>query len=975
MWSRGSISRPLRPYETNPMRTSDPGHVYKIRTSPEIVGHPDALSRQPYSPIQSPVVKSIDRKKSFWYALRRKSDSIVDARGSQQDLPTSTPVSRWGRKGFENRFHTSIDLSARDGKSCPPIVRAAQAGSVDEIEALLDAGANLEDRHRPTGRNAMAVAAHCGHEDVVELLLRHGANISGRDYLFCTPVHLAASRGHVGVLQRLIRENASFEDKGPDEKTPLRLSCDNGYLEAAELLLAHGAKVNARDKSNLTSLHAAAKRGDCDTVALLVRYGAQIQAKDAKFMDALHYACDGGHNAVVEQLLSKKVDIETPGNEHKTPLITAASAGHAHTVDFLLKRKASLKSKGSGDMTALHWAAFNGHVEVVDLLAQKKAQINAINVDGRTPLHLAVMGEHFPVVELLLRKNSTLEAQCKNNFRPLHYACGFDNSDIALLLLRSGADVEASASTQIRPLHVAVTSGKLSNVTILLDHGANINTRNANGDRPLLLACSAGHAEITKILLDRGAPLRAKFAFGPSHEDSPLCVAAKNGHTDVVDLLISRGSSVREKDEHAWQPLRYGAHYGHPEVIERLLAAGASLSGSQTWGFNPTATTIGFAQNVNISEDRKEHVMILLRNAEEREREVEESEYVQQHQRRPSIPNPNIPELDPGSYPMQTELRSSTTRAGAHGLTRKFSFESQAHSSNSEGTLQPRNQPYSGVSPMAAGDYGLTDFASPTESQTISPMPSQPYSVNNAREQMHSMVSTMSGNAPPSLTPVRTASERIPNRLKDVSRRWQETIAEVPNRSATVSSSVFQARRQEAAPVISPLPSRPVVSPTPTPFPTMSNTSTPVNRGLGRSNTSVPFSPDSIIRPPPPIQHLQTPGPEIPSNGKDIDLTDPSWMPLLDELMSLGITENQITQDRTFIMNYIQQRQAGQLGGGVGPSAPRMNPFPPPQPWPAGVPAYYNPTPPMSMASPSPLPVVREGSSHQEYRSGLFEME
>ncbi|KAJ9602285.1 hypothetical protein H2200_013140 [Cladophialophora chaetospira] len=964
MWSRGSMSRPVRPYETNPARSSDPGNVYKIRTSPEPTPRLDTILRQPYSPIQSPTVKTIDRKKSFWHSIRRKSDSAVENRGNKQaESQVSTPISRRGRKGFENSFHTSIDFSARDGKNCPRIVRAAQTGSVEDIETLLEAGEGIEECHRPTGRNAMAVAAHCGNEEVVELLLRHGANIHGKDYNDCTPLHLAASRGHIRVLRLLLQENASLEDRGPDEKTALRLSCDNGHLDAAEVLLAHGAKVNARDKSNLTSLHGAAKRGDPDIVAILAKYGADLRAKDAHFMDALHHACEGGHNNVIELLLSKKSDVETPGSEGKTPLMTAASAGHAHTVDFLSRRKASVKSKGSGDMTALHWAAFNGHVEVVDLLAQKKAQINAPNVDGRTPLHLAVMAEHFAVVELLLRKNASLEAQCKDTYRPLHYACGFDNTDIALLLLRSGADAEANTNSQNRPLHIAVTSGKLSNVTMLLEHGANIEARNASGDRALLLASSHGHTEIVKVLLDRGASLRSKFGIGPSHEDSPLCTAAKNGHSDIVDLFISRGASVREKDEHAWQALRYGAYYGHPEVVERLLAAGASISGIQTWGFNLTADTIGFAQNVTIPEDRKEHVTILLRNAEERERLTQESEFFQPRPPFVEVRNPDIPELGHGAQPRHTELRSSTTRAGAGGLARRFSFESQPQSQNSD-SEQTQTQPYSGVSSLPPGEYGQSGMQDTYESQTISPMPQQPYYASNYPEQP-------SPFSQPSSTPVRTASERVTPRYKDVAKRWQETIAEVPNRSATVSSSIYNVKRPEASQTRPFSPLRPI--PVETPFATVSNISALTSPSVERPYSSMPFSPDSIIQPPPRPQQPLYPSPDIRTlqNPDKLDLTDPSWLPLLDELMAMGITEDQISRDVDFIRSYVQQKQAEDRANGIPARYPSVSglragmPAPPPAPRMAG--AEWGPGGGGGWGG--------NGNHYDAGRSGLFEME
>jgi ankyrin repeat protein len=576
-------------------------------------------------PASSSGLKELGKKRSFWtVSLGRKSDSILENSTANRKYRSPTPGSRRGIRGFENNFHTSIDFASPDGMNCPQIVRAAQAGSIVEIETLLDDGADIEECHQPTGRNAMAVAAHCGNADVVELLLRYGAKISMRDASSSTPLHLAASRGHTGVMTILLFERARTEDKGPDDRTPLRLSCDNGHFEAAELLLLHQARVNARDKSNLTALHAASKRGNADIVSLLIRHGADVEAKDGQFMTALHHASEGGHSAVVELLLNKKADIEMPGNDGKSPLVSAAATGAVHVVELLLRRKASLRSRGAGEMTALHWAASNGRIDVVDLLLQKKAAVNAVNIDGRTALHLAVMAEQFPVVELLLRKNATIEAQCKLSLRPLHYACGFEIVDIVRLLLHSGAQLEAEGNGRQRPLHLAATRGVLPIVIMLLEKGANIDIRDAAGDRPLLLATSRGHVEVVRAFLDWHAPIRAKFTAGPSHDDSPLCLAARNGHADVVTLLLSRGASVREKDEFDWPPLRYAAHYGHPDVVERLLMNGASLSGIQSWGFNLTADRIGFAKHVDIPEDRKESVMRLLRDAEEREMLIQE---------------------------------------------------------------------------------------------------------------------------------------------------------------------------------------------------------------------------------------------------------------------------------------------------------------------------------------------------------------
>jgi len=577
--------------------------------------------------------KTRDTEKiSFWSTIsgKRSSRSLAppERNLTPQSAPskTSTPASRRGRRGFENSYHTSIDFTSEEGLTAPPIVRAAQAGSVVEVEMLLDQHSDINARHAQSGRSALAVAAHCGNADVVRLLLQYGATINERDASYLTPLHLASLRGHIDVVDSLLQEHADIDAKGPNDQTPLRIAAEKGQTDIAEILLRKKAKVNARDMAQMTPLHISAKHGDEAMTELLVNHGAHVEAKDSNFMGPIHYACEGGHAAVIAILLNKKADLEAAGKASMTPLLCASSSGQAPVVEMLLKKKASVKHKGEGEMTALHWASYNGHVEVAELLLQKKASINAANKDGRTPLHLAVIAQEFAVADLLLRKGASIEAQCSSMLKPIHYACVRANPEIMKLLFGYNANIEAEDSAKNRPLHDACIRGSLAHVELLIQKGVNIDVRNASGDRPLCLASIRGHVELVRVLLNHGAALRLKFSSGPSHEDSPLCIAAKNGHGPVCRELLLRGTSVLQKDELNWQPLRYAAFNAHPEVVELLLRHGATVSGSASggWGFNITAQRIGFATDVTNEEHRKGQVLRLLTSAEEREQRVQE---------------------------------------------------------------------------------------------------------------------------------------------------------------------------------------------------------------------------------------------------------------------------------------------------------------------------------------------------------------
>ncbi|KAL9613567.1 MAG: hypothetical protein Q9167_001900 [Letrouitia subvulpina] len=572
------------------------------------------------------------RKKSIWSSLSVKRSrntlkpTVSESDDPVQDHSTQRPGTHRGRRGYETTFHASIDFGSEDGLSAPPIVRAAQAGSVIEVEILLDQGSDVNACHTRSGRNALAVASHCGNVEVVRLLLQHGAEINNHDGSSMTPLHLAAVRGHGGVVKLLLQEHASVDEKGPEDATPLRIAADRGYVEVAELLLQNRAKVNSRDRKYLTALHVAAKQGDEAMVGLLIAHGAHIEAKDGTMMTPLHHACESGHDGVVDLLLYKKANIEALGDQLKTPLAYAAAAGQTHTVSLLLKKKANFKHRADGDMTALHWACYNEHLETAEVLLKKKASPNLPNKNGRTALHLAVIAGSFAVTELLLRSGATVEAQCLSRCRPLHYACRHSTLEIAQLLLGCGAEAQAANGSGQQPLHIASVKGSVPLVDLLLKRGVNIEARDGKGDRPILLASAGGHLEVLQMLLDRGACLRYKFSEGPSHEDSPLCVAARYGHIQVVQCLLDRGASVLQKDEHDWQPLRYAAFYAHPQVVNLLLKAGAKVSGhpSSGWGFNLTAQRIGFANEVAREEERKAEVLRLLVEAEAREQRAED---------------------------------------------------------------------------------------------------------------------------------------------------------------------------------------------------------------------------------------------------------------------------------------------------------------------------------------------------------------
>ena len=156
------------PYEVSVI--SEPLDAYGQRTRPILpVSSVSEPGQQRRSLLTHRLKTPKTDRKSLWSSLsgkRSKNNLAPPERNGTPQSSESTSSARRGRRGFENSFHTSIDFGSEDGLSAPAIVRAAQAGSVVEVEALLDQRADINARHVQSGRNALSVASHCGNDEV-----------------------------------------------------------------------------------------------------------------------------------------------------------------------------------------------------------------------------------------------------------------------------------------------------------------------------------------------------------------------------------------------------------------------------------------------------------------------------------------------------------------------------------------------------------------------------------------------------------------------------------------------------------------------------------------------------------------------------------------------------------------------------------------------------------------------------------------
>jgi ankyrin repeat protein len=203
----------------------------------------------------------------------------------------------------------SANNNARIGHLGNELRAASFGGNLQEVELLLDRGADVNARQHSGG--ALQGASFGGHWRIVKLLLSAGADVDAQGGSVGSSLQAASLRGHTGIVK---------------------------------LLLDAGANVNARGR-NRTALQEASSAGYIQTVQLLLDAGADMTMQGRPFGNALEAAACGGHYHVVKLLLDKGADANARGGPKGNALQAALNRGHKHIVKLLLDKDAEVAAQ------------------------------------------------------------------------------------------------------------------------------------------------------------------------------------------------------------------------------------------------------------------------------------------------------------------------------------------------------------------------------------------------------------------------------------------------------------------------------------------------------------------------------------------------------------------------------------------------------------------------------------------------------
>lgn len=425
------------------------------------------------------------------------------------------------------------------------LIAACQTGNLKEVKKLIAEGVDVNaplagDLHKQT---PLMCAATKGYVEIAQALLDAGADIEQNTVLKNTALMLACMEGERAIVALLIARGARINiEGGIDGSTPLIRAVKAKNLEIVTMLLDAGADINAGDKNNWTALIWATHTKNQEMVELLVAHGANINIIGKDGNTALKRALATNRVKIINLLKQSGAVLENNYEESKK-MMTAVKKGNIEDVKQFLAKGLDVNARDSAQWTPLMHACRNGNCEMVKLLLAAGADVNAIGVNDCTALE---------------RVMNVLEAiQVDGYVHPKEPA---PYIEIIKLLVDAGVDVNKWYD-RFTPLIWAVRSGLPLVATWFLDKGANINAQDhISGNTALMWAVfceknskvrkgaeivekkvlmdQGGYGDLVDLLISRGANVNVKSKYG----ETALKEARKYGNTVAVKKLLDAGA-------------------------------------------------------------------------------------------------------------------------------------------------------------------------------------------------------------------------------------------------------------------------------------------------------------------------------------------------------------------------------------------------------------------------------------------------
>lgn len=348
-----------------------------------------------------------------WQPTPEQVAAAVQATHEAEEKPASTDAveaANAGYQGGNDESNPGFAAMVVVQGGLTPLLFAVREGHAETADALLDAGADINQARPGDGTTPLIEAAINGHWDLALHLIDRGADVSKAEVHGNTPLYAVINK-QWAPRSRMPQPTYNQQQKA-------------NYLEVMEVLLKKGADPNARLKSSLwyttydrdnigmdytgaTPFWRAAYGTDADAMALLLKYGADASIPTLKPAGGRRGGRGPNYDAEGRPRLDPSGLPPVPAGGVATPVIVAAAGArygrgfaandHEHKPDgwldgvkFLVETvHADVNARDADGYTAVHYAAARGDNEMILYLVEHGADVLVVARNGQTTVDMA----------------------------------------------------------------------------------------------------------------------------------------------------------------------------------------------------------------------------------------------------------------------------------------------------------------------------------------------------------------------------------------------------------------------------------------------------------------------------------------------------------------------------------------------------------------------------------------------------------